>query len=220
MAEERIVDFQEWKTLEGQISMGDVMKNQSKMAVMIRRIFPSQFRNSQYIGLQMGGELDGSVIVSAPRTFSVKCGESPVGQTGGDGGKDATNGVASIISAENGDIVLHAPHGRIRIVARDIDLVSTGDGTETGFINVSANGGMVGNVNEYKMEAKGACSMSGERGVDINSSGRIKMDCGTYKLTETPDIALTGGFESVLAGNMGPFQFAQGLRKLINSLPI
>ena len=168
MAAERIVDFQNWATVEGEVRMGDVMPNNSKMAVMIRRIFPTQFKNSQYIGLQMGGELDGSVIVSAPRTFSVKCGESPVGQTGAKGGKDATNGVASIISAENGDIVLHAPHGRIRIVAKDIDLVSTGDGTKTGYVNVSANGGMVGNVNNFKMECSGAASISGEKGIDLN----------------------------------------------------
>jgi hypothetical protein len=62
--------------------------------------------------------------------------------------------------------------------------------------------------------------MSGERGVDINSSGRVKIDCGTYKCSETPDLALTAGLESLVSGNTGPFQFAQGLRKLINSLPV
>lgn len=198
--------------------MGDVMPNNSKMAVMIRRIFPTQFKNSQYIGLQMGGELDGSVVVSAPKTFSVKCGEVPVGQT------EKANGVASIIAAENGDIILHAPRGRIRIVSQDIDLVAQGDGSETGYVNVSANGGMVGDVNEFKMEAKGSCSMSGERGVDINSSGRVKIDCGSYKLIETPDVSVAnfaGAIQDLaLAGNSGPFQFAQSFRKLIDSLPV
>ena len=218
MADEVVRDFQQWSTVEGEIRMGDVMPNNSKMAVMIRRIFPTQFKNSQYIGLQMGGELDGSVIVSAPKTFSVKCGESPVGQT------EKANGVASIIAAENGDIILHAPRGRIRIVASDIDLVAQGDGSETGYVNVSANGGMVGDVNEFKMEAKGAASISGERGCDINSSGRLKLDCGTFRLQETPDISignLAGALQNLtLSGNSGPFQVAQSFRKLIESLPV
>ena len=193
--------------------MGDVMNNNSKMAVMIRRIFPTQFKNSQYIGLQMGGELDGSVIVSAPRTFSVKCGESPVGST------DVDNGVASIITAENGDIVLHAPNGRIRIIAQDIDLVTKGDGTETGYVNVSANGGMVGNVGDFKMECSGTASVSGEKGIDLNSPGRILNECGSYKLDETADFAVTQLLEA-FQGNMGPFQFPKAVKKLIESIPL
>ena len=43
------------------------------------------------------------------------------------------------------------------LLLQDIDLVAQGDGSETGYVNVSANGGMVGDVNEFKMEAKGAC---------------------------------------------------------------
>ena len=214
MADEVIRDFQEWSTVEGEIRFGDVMPNNSKMAVMIRRIFPTQFRNSQYIGLQMGGELDGSVIVSAPKTFSVKCGESPAGQN------QNQNGVASIISAENGDIILHAPNGRIRIVAQDIDLVSKGDGSKTGYINMAANGGVVGNVNNYKMEAKGSVSVSGEKGVDLNTSSRCLIECGNYKLNETPDVDIKSNPFAAIQGNQGPLGFINSVTKLIQSLPI
>ena len=184
------------------------------MAVMIRRIFPTQYRNSQYIGLQMGGELDGSVIVSAPKTFSVKCGEVPAGQN------NDQNGVASIISAENGDIIFHAPNGRIRIVAKDIDLVSQGDGSKSGFINMSANGGVVGNVNSYKMEAKGSVSVSGEKGVDLNTPGRCLIECGNYKLNETPDIDIKSNPFAAIQGNQGPLGFINSVTKLIESIPI
>lgn len=211
MANEVVRDFQQWSTVEGEIRMGDVMENQSKMAVMIRRIFPTQFKNSQYIGLQMGGELDGSVIVSAPKTFSVKCGESPVGAT------ENSNGVASVITAENGDIILHAPRGRVRIIAEDIDLVTRGNGTTSGYVNMNANAGINGITNNFKMECQGSASMSGEKGVDLNSSGRVLVECATYKLNETPDISVFNIFES-FQGNIGPFQFPKALAKLINSI--
>jgi len=220
MAEEVIRDFQEWTTVEGEIRFGDVMPNNSKMAVMIRRIFPTQFKNSQYIGLQMGGELDGSVIISAPRTFSVKCGESPVGATGAKGTKEGTNGVASIITAENGDIILHAPNGRVRIVAQDIDLVAQGDGTKTGYINESANGGVNGNVNNFKMECKGSASVSGEKGIDLNTPGRLLQECGNYKLNETPDVNLLSNPFAAIQGNQGPLGFLNSVTKLIESIPL
>ena len=54
----------------------------------------------------------------------------------------------------------------------------------------------------------------------LNSSGRVKIDCGTYKCSETPEIALTGGIQSLIKGNMGPFQFVESLRKLVESLPV
>ena len=213
MADEVVRDFQRWATVEGEVRMGDVMTNNAKMAVMIRRIFPTQFKNSQYVGLQMGGELDGSVIVSAPRTFSVKCGESPAGQN------DDQNGVASIITAENGDIVLHAPQGRVRIVAKDIDLVAEGDGTKSGYINQRANGGVVGTVNNFKMECNGAASISGEKGIDLNTPGRALIECGSYKLNETPDVSLFNSLD-ILQSNFGPFQFPKTLAKLIESIPV
>ena len=114
----------QFNTSEGGSYYGHSMANNAKMAVMLRRIFPSSFKRAQYIGLQQGGALDGSVIVSAPSTFQIACGEAPV------------QDVAGVWYAENGDIVIGAPKGRIRIFAQSIDLISTGDGDETGWVNI------------------------------------------------------------------------------------
>ena len=59
----------------------------------------------------MSGNLDGSINVSAPSCYNVRCGEKPV------------DGVSAITYAENGDIILYAPRGRVRIMAKDIDLL-------------------------------------------------------------------------------------------------
>ena len=49
------------------------------------------------------------------------------------------DGVAGVTYAENGDLILFAPRGRIRIMARDIDLIAEGNGWETGFVNIHSN---------------------------------------------------------------------------------
>ena len=102
----------QFNTSEGGTYYGHSNANNAKMAVMLRRIFPSPFKRAQYIGLQQGGELNGSIIVSAPSTFQIACGEAPV------------QDVAGVWYAENGDINIHAPKGRVRISAMSIERIS------------------------------------------------------------------------------------------------
>ena len=112
MAADKSVDFKRIGNTTGEVLFDQVDSQNNKQAVMIRRIFPNPgFRRSQYIGLQMSGVLNGSVNVSAPACYNVRCGEKPV------------NGIAGVTYAENGDLILFAPRGRIRIVAKDIDLI-------------------------------------------------------------------------------------------------
>ena len=109
-------------TTEGGTYYGHSMENNAKMAVALRRIFPSPFKRAQYIALQQGGELDGAILCSTPSVFEISCGESPV------------QDVAGVWYAENGDIVIGAPKGNVRIFAQNIDLISQGDGKDSGFV--------------------------------------------------------------------------------------
>ena len=91
----------------------------------------------------MSGALDGAIICSAPSLFTVLCGEKPIKVDSGVGfglnTADKSEAVAAYIRAENGDIILSAPNGRVRMQARDIDIISSGNGDTTGFVNVRAN---------------------------------------------------------------------------------
>ena len=90
-------DYNRFGNTVGEIELDSIDARDNKKAVMIRRIFPAPyFRRSQYISLQMSGKLDGSINVSAPACYNVRCGERPV------------NDVSAITYAENGDIILFA----------------------------------------------------------------------------------------------------------------
>tara|TARA_B100000927_G_scaffold288786_1_gene284074 strand:+ start:365 stop:982 length:618 start_codon:yes stop_codon:yes gene_type:complete len=188
----------------GEILFETVDARNNKMAVMIRRIFPSKFRRSQYIGLQMDGQLDGAVVVSAPSVYNVRCGEKPV------------DGCAAITYAENGDIILYAPRGRVRIMAQDIDLLANGNGADTGFVNINSNSTIDIDSGEVRMKAGDAIGIAAERNVNINSGQVCKVSSGNFKVIETPDVSPITSFAG--SGSMSPIQYAEAFKKLLQSL--
>ena len=202
MAENTCPDYNRFGNTTGEVVLDTVDKRNNKMAVMIRRIFPSTFKRAQYIGLQMSGTLDGAINVSAPSVYNVRCGEKPV------------DGVSAITYAENGDIILFAPRGRIRILARDIDLISTGNGADTGFVNIHSNSAIDMRTGEVKMNATDRIGIAAETKVNLNSTGEVKVSSGGFKVVEAPDVA----FNILGSGTMTIVQFAEGLFKLINSI--
>jgi len=204
MAENTCPDYNRFGNTTGEVVLDTIDKRNNKMAVMIRRIFPSTFKRAQYIGLQMSGELDGAINVSAPSVYNVRCGEKPV------------DGVSAITYAENGDIILFAPRGRIRIMARDIDLISTGNGADTGFVNIHSNSAIDMRTGELKINASDRIGMAAETKINLNTTGEVKVSAGDFKIVEAPDVS---PISSLLgSGSNTPIQFAEGLAKLIQSI--
>ena len=198
-------DFNRVGNTTGEVVFDTVDQRKNKMAVVIKRIFPApQFRRSQYIGLHMDKELDGSISVSAPACYNVRCGEQPV------------NGVSAITYAENGDIILFAPRGRVRIMAKDIDLIAEGNGADTGFVNIHSNSTIDMNTGEVKMTADDAIGIAAERNVNINSGQRVKLSAGSFKVVESPDVSPVTSLLG--SGANSPLQTLEGLKKLLQSI--
>ena len=187
----------QFNTTEGGTYYGHTNANNAKMAVQLRRIFPSPFKRAQYIGLQQNGELNGSIIVSAPSTFQIACGEAPV------------QDVAGVWYAENGDINIHAPKGRVRISAMSIDLIATGDGKETGYVSINANTKFDVEAGTIAMASDDAFSVETET-MNVNSTGRCEFTVGSYKLIEGGDAFTLPGL-----GNITFEQWVKAMAKVI-----
>jgi len=183
-------DFNRINNTTGEVVFDTTDERGNRIAVLINRIFPApKFRRGHYIGLQMSGKLDGSINVSAPACYNVRCGEQPV------------NGVSAITYAENGDIILFAPRGRVRIMAKDIDLIAEGNGADTGLV---------------RMVASDAIGIAAERNVNINSGQRVKVEAGSFKVSESPDVSPITSFAG--SGSLSPIQYAETLKKLLQSI--
>ena len=164
--------------------------------------FTKNFRGSYDLPINERMTLDGAVNVSAPSVYNVRCGEKPV------------DGVSAITYAENGDIILFAPRGRVRIMARDIDLISEGNGATTGFVNIHSNSCIDMRTGEIKMNASDRIGMAAETKINLNSTGEVKISSGDFKVVEAPDVA----FNILGSGTMTIVQFGEGIAKLIQSL--
>ena len=202
MSAAQCLDYNRIGNIFGEVAFESVDSQNNKQAVMIRRIFPNPgFRRSQYIGLQCSGTLNGSINVSAPACYNVRCGEKPV------------DGIAGVTYAENGDLILFAPRGRIRIVAQDIDLIAEGNGDTTGFINIHSNAAIDMDTAEVRMQADDSVGIAAERKVDINSMQKIGLNAANIKIVESADVTALFG-----SGSNTVFQTIEGLNKLIKSL--
>ncbi len=189
----------QFNTTEGGTYYGHTNANNAKMAVQLRRIFPSPFKRAQYIGLQQNGELNGSIIVSAPSTFQIACGEAPV------------QDVAGVWYAENGDINIHAPKGRVRISAMSIDLIATGDGKETGYVGINSNEKFNVEAGTIAFQSDNNFEVETEK-MEVNTPGKCEFNVGSYKLIEGGDFFTLPGL-----GNITFDQWAKTMAKVIGA---
>ena len=115
-------------TKDGEIKFGHLSENQQIYSVYLNNYMTD---SPHYIAMVQTGENDwqrDSTLCRSAGSFAVVAGDR------------AKNGTPSInLTANSGDIVLKAPNGRIRLSAKDIELVSTGDTGENGNIRLKAN---------------------------------------------------------------------------------
>ena len=191
---------------EGGLFLSYTNKNGAKVAAALRRIFPSQgVRFAQSIELIMAGPMEGSIVCQTPKVFSINCGELPSGKTADQ------DGIAGVWYAENGDIVLNAPNGTIRLLASNIELISDGnpdDGKGNVSLSPSASLRCEGAdqiklyANETRIKGTGVLNLEGNDEVEV---------AGKVKLTEPADIISS---LRTLGGSRSPQEFIKNLAKL------
>ena len=184
-------------------------KNGAKIAAGLRRIFPSHgIRYAQSIELVEAGPMEGSIICQTPKVFSITCGELPSGETVDQAG------IAGVWYAKNGDLVLQAPHGTIRLLANNIELISDGNPADgKGNVSLSASGSFRTDSDRVAIQAGDVCSLNGENEMSITSSNRCVIT-GELKTDEGHDPATV--LSSLGSGSKTPLQWKRTIAKLID----
>ena len=122
----------------GRLSFGAYRLANETAAVMLQS---GRDAGRHYTVMQSTGDADkgskGSTTSICPGTHTVKAGKDIVNYTIP---SVVSNNIPAIFyEAENGDIVLTAPHGNVKITAENIELIATGVNNKNGVISLTSN---------------------------------------------------------------------------------
>jgi hypothetical protein len=193
-------DFSRIGTTQGEMRFGDVALDGTKLAVLLRNVNPSKSTDHSMSFIN-SGKFNGSTFNVCPSAYQIICGKTPV------------DGVSFVTYAENGDMIIGAPNGRIRIFAKDIELTSTGSSNSTGFIQMNANGGIeISSRSNINIQTPTNINIAAEKQVQVTSPGEVKVRGPGGWLEDTDFIF------GPINGAVTPLQFLDGVKKLIGSL--
>jgi hypothetical protein len=141
----------------GEIKFGHIHDDDNISGVLLRT---GEDGGRHYIQMDSSGSVDqgrkGSTMNVCPGSFSVRA------------GKDVSKEVPAIYQiAENGDIIIGAPNGRIRIFAQNIELIAQGPDGKNGVIQLDANEKVIVKAPQIDINSKVSTKIFSEKTVDV-----------------------------------------------------
>lgn len=186
-------------SLDGELRFGNIDVNNTLSGVSLRNGFP--FPVGHYLQMDSTGKLAGGTKNRCPGVYQIKCGDYP------------TDGVGFVLHSVDGDIIIGAPSGRVRIFGETVDIIATGAGTLKGDINISANNNV--NINGKQVNAKATAAMkfvSSGNGY-ITVSNILYQSAAFMKNATAATVKIPPSF----TGNTGPLETIQTLKKILST---
>ena len=129
----------EIKNDKGAIRLGSIDKN----AAVTSGVSLNTNNGEHVFKLDIDGPREGWTTSMCPGNFNVECGSA------NDEAQDSL-----ILNAKNGNILITATNGKIRLQGTDIELVAVGDGDSKGSIKMEATENIITNSKKLMMTAK------------------------------------------------------------------
>lgn len=166
-------------TKDGEIKFGHLSADQQIYSVYLNNYMND---SHHYIAMVQTGETDwqrDSTLCRSEGSFSV---------IAGDRAKDGTLSID--LTANSGDIVLSAPNGRIKLCAKDIELVSSGDSGENGNIRLKANEKIMLDAGQIiDIHAKVSIKIVSDKDVETIARGILNLIGNFVNMTDGNDVS-------------------------------
>jgi len=201
MAEPIVKDSIRQGNSRGEIKFGHIDKNGVISGVMIRNGEPS-LPNEHFMQFNSSGKLKGGTTNVCPGVYQIYCGDAPV------------NDVAFVLQAEDGDIIIGAPGGRVRIFGESVDIIAEGASTK-GNINLSASNNINLSCKEAKLDASAVINFVTSGKAYMSAKNTFYINAGLGKLTSNSSSPIA--FPPAI-GNLGPKELVQNVKNLLGFL--
>lgn len=161
MAQQKNYHTVRYGNADGEIRFGHIHDDNNISGVMIR----NGHEDLNYITLEATGEdhRKGGTICRSTGSFQIKAGDR-VGK----------NKPGVYIDAANGDLVLRAPNGRVRIEGQNIDLLASGPNNKNGVIRLESNEKVLVQTNIFDVNATTSAKIFSDGTVDV--IGKVIVD--------------------------------------------
>ena len=175
------IDYETYRlgTKDGEIKFGHLSADQQIYSVYLNNYMND---SHHYIAMVQTGETDwqrDSTLCRSAGSFSV---------IAGDRAKDGTLSID--LTANSGDIVLSAPNGRIKLCAKDIELVSSGDSGENGNIRLKANEKIMLDAGQIiDIHAKVSIKIVSDKDVETIARNILNLIGNFVNMTDGNDVA-------------------------------
>jgi len=198
MAEPTVKDSVRYGSSRGEIRFGHIDKNGTVSGVMFRNGEPS-LSNQQFMQFNSSGKLKGGTTNVCPGVYQIYCGDTPV------------NGVAFVLQAEDGDVIIGAPGGRVRIFGESVDIIADG-GVSDGNINLAASNTISMKCKEAKLDSSAAINFITSGKAYMSAKNTFYINAGFGKLTSNSSSPVA--FPPAI-GNLGPKELIQNVKNLL-----
>lgn len=156
-------DTIEYGNKDGKIYFGYLHSGNIKVdsSSAISGVHLQGYHSLHYMSLIKNGPMQGTTINRSPGPYNVICATEHAGEQG------KSEGIGYFLYAENGDIVIRAPNGRVRISGMDVDIKAEGIDNKTGSINLDSNQSVNIKTGSFDMKATLGAKMFTTRNLDI-----------------------------------------------------
>ena len=165
-------------TAHGTLSFGKVNTEANEISACLLESGPDGGRH--YIKMQETGSKEdgskGSTNIVCPGTLTALTGKDIVNYPPG---SDTPRDIPAIFyEAENGDIVLTAPRGKIKIAAEAIEIIAKGSDGRTGVININADDKILLDAQTIDIQSKVSTKVFSEKTVEVIGKGILNVYAG------------------------------------------
>lgn len=133
--EKKNPEYVRYGTKDGQIEFGHLHPSNSQASAsdVTAGVHLQGYNSLHYMSMDIDGPRAGWTLNRCPGPYQIWCASDNAGVVGDD------KGTGFFLLSENGDIVIRAPKGRIRMSALDIDIKADGQNNTRGSINLDSN---------------------------------------------------------------------------------